>query len=200
VSGWFSSFHGHSENLNDYLLLVSFSSLLFILFFRPTIHPSVRIPHAIPLPLSARRFSRIRLVPQPPTSHPPLNELGFDPLINPPSLPTFLSLLSAHPRSPIKSLLLDQSFAAGVGNWVADEVLYHARVHPARVVDSLSEEEAENVWRALKKVVEVACEVEADSERFPSGGFVRRLELPGAARREKLIRSRGGVSRLVVHP
>lgn len=78
-------------------------------------------------------------------------------------------------------------------------MLYHARVHPARVVASLSEEEAESVWRELKKVVEVACEVEADSERFPSGGVARRLA-SRTARREKLIRPRRGVSRLVVHP
>jgi len=29
-------------------------------------------------------------------------------------------------RSYVKSVLLDQKVAAGVGNWIADEVLYHS--------------------------------------------------------------------------
>jgi len=33
----------------------------------------------------------------------------------------------------------------GVGNWIADEVLYQARVHPARLANSLSREESDAV-------------------------------------------------------
>ena len=38
----------------------------------------------------------------------------------------------------LKGLLLDQSFAAGVGNWMADEILYHARLDPRRPASSLT--------------------------------------------------------------
>jgi len=34
-----------------------------------------------------------------------------------------------------------QSFSAGVGNWVADEILYQARIHPEQTAHSLSEEQ-----------------------------------------------------------
>ena len=34
--------------------------------------------------------------------------------------------------APLKAVLLDQAFAAGVGNWIADEVLYQARLDPRR--------------------------------------------------------------------
>lgn len=34
-----------------------------------------------------------------------------------------------------------QSFSAGVGNWVADEILYQARIHPEQKANSLSEQQ-----------------------------------------------------------
>ena len=40
-------------------------------------------------------------------------------------------------RRKLKSLLLDQSFIAGVGNIYADEALWRARLHPLRTADSL---------------------------------------------------------------
>lgn len=36
-----------------------------------------------------------------------------------------------------------QSFLAGVGNWVADEVLYQARIHPEQRADALTEEQVQ---------------------------------------------------------
>ncbi|OBZ78938.1 Formamidopyrimidine-DNA glycosylase [Grifola frondosa] len=78
--------------------------------------------------LDARRLGRIRLCTSPLTE-PPISTLGFDPILSMPDLEYFKK--GVRKRScPIKALLLDQSFSAGVGNWVADEILYHARVHP----------------------------------------------------------------------
>ena len=48
-------------------------------------------------------------------------------------------------RAQIKSLVLDQSVVAGVGNIYADEALFEARIHPRRKANSLSMEE----WDAL---------------------------------------------------
>jgi formamidopyrimidine-DNA glycosylase len=67
----------------------------------------------------------------------------------------------------VKALLLDQSFAAGVGNWIADEVLYQARIAPRRRARSLSREEARRLRAALASVVTTAVAVGADSDRFP---------------------------------
>lgn len=48
-----------------------------------------------------------------------------------PSLEDFTQVLARFQKRGstmrIKALLLDQAFAAGVGNWVADEILYQAR-------------------------------------------------------------------------
>ena len=34
-----------------------------------------------------------------------------------------------------------QSFSAGVGNWVADEILHQARIHPEQKANSLGEDQ-----------------------------------------------------------
>jgi len=46
---------------------------------------------------------------------------------------------------PIKTLLLDQAFIAGLGNIYVDETLHAARVHPARPAKSLSAEERSRI-------------------------------------------------------
>ncbi len=67
-----------------------------------------------------RRFARIRLIDDPP-NEPPLNELGFDPILDMPKLDKFIELVSEK-KGNVKGILLDQSFIAGIGNWIADEV------------------------------------------------------------------------------
>eukprot|EP00960_Hanusia_phi_P017236 507207-Hanusia_phi.AAC.2 len=51
---------------------------------------------------------------------PPPPPSPFAPRPRPSSSPT----RPPHPPVPVKGALLDQSFCAGVGNWIADEVLY----------------------------------------------------------------------------
>ena len=85
-----------------------------------------------------RRFGRIRLRDDP-RNEPPIAGLGFDPLLEMPTPARFRALASGR-RVTVKGLLLDQGFAAGVGNWIADEILYQARIAPVRRVDSLDED------------------------------------------------------------
>ncbi len=42
-----------------------------------------------------------------------------------------IRILDRHSRSAIKPLLLEQEFFPGVGNWMADEILWRTRRHPA---------------------------------------------------------------------
>ena len=112
-----------------------------------------------------RRLGRIRLRADPP-AEPPISELGFDALRSLPPPARFAALL-AERSAPIKALLLDQSFAAGVGNWIADEVLYQARIAPQRPADSLSAEQTRRLRTALRTVVGLAVTARADSDRFP---------------------------------
>ena len=55
----------------------------------------------------------------------------------------------------LKSLLLDQSFIAGVGNIYADEALWLARLHPLRAADTLNRDEVARLHRSIRKVLSV---------------------------------------------
>ena len=55
--------------------------------------------------------------------------------------------------APIKALLYDQSFIAGIGNMYADEALFAARIHPLRPGGSLPQNEIERLHTAIKQVL-----------------------------------------------
>ncbi len=78
---------------------------------------------------------QVRFLEQP-ESVPPISLLGWDPILDMPTLPVFAEQLAARRRA-VKAALLDQSFSAGIGNWVADEVLYQARIHPEQPAHSI---------------------------------------------------------------
>ncbi|PKA59178.1 Formamidopyrimidine-DNA glycosylase [Apostasia shenzhenica] len=101
-----------------------------------------------------RRFARVRLLDNPELV-PPISELGPDALFEPLPVDKFVASLS-NKKIAIKALLLDQSFISGIGNWIADEVLY--------------------------QVIEKAVEVGADSSEYPSNWiFHSREKKPGMA-------------------
>lgn len=112
-----------------------------------------------------RRFGRIRLQ-HDPRAEPPIALLGPDPLHDPPTLAGLVTLLGRR-KAPLKAVLLDQASFAGVGNWVADEILYQARLSPLRKAASLTRAEVAALRRALLAVVRGAVAVGADSDRFP---------------------------------
>ena len=114
---------------------------------------------------NARRLGRIRLR-RDPMGSPPLSRLGFDPLLDPPTLDQLVRALGRRGAS-VKAALLDQSLLAGVGNWIADEVLYQSRIDPRRRARDLSRAEVKRLRRCLLAVVSEAVAVGADKDRFP---------------------------------
>lgn len=66
-------------------------------------------------------------------------------------------------RARIKSLLLDQSFLRGVGNIYADESLWRARIHPARLGASLKKEQAKALHRVLREILQKAIAMRGSS-------------------------------------
>lgn len=113
-----------------------------------------------------RRFGRI-LLRQKPLEQPPLSKLAPDPVADNIILPDFTSGLSAS-KLPVKALLLNQErVVCGVGNWMADEILYQAAVHPATLACDLSEKQAKAIFSSMLMVCKKACAVSADNLHFP---------------------------------
>jgi formamidopyrimidine-DNA glycosylase len=81
-----------------------------------------------------------------------VGRLGPEPLDDDFTPSDFVVLLSAR-RGKIKPLLLNQRFMAGIGNIYADEALFAARIHPQRKADTLTAEEIERLYHAIRQVL-----------------------------------------------
>ena len=57
------------------------------------------------------------------------------------------------PKSSIKAILLDQSIITGLGNIYTDEVLFEAGIRPTRKGKTITQKDAENLIKAIKKVL-----------------------------------------------
>ena len=59
-------------------------------------------------------------------------------------------------KGRIKSLLLDQTVIAGIGNIYADEMLFDARIHPETPASTLGKQAVERLFDAMKKILTLA--------------------------------------------
>jgi formamidopyrimidine-DNA glycosylase len=105
-----------------------------------------------------------------------LGRLGPDALTI--SRRAFLGRL-ARRRGGVKAALMDQSFVAGVGNLLADEVLWRARLHPRRPIESLGPDERAGLHRALHSALRPTVD-RYDDGRWPRTWLNHVRGLPGA--------------------
>jgi formamidopyrimidine-DNA glycosylase len=70
-------------------------------------------------------------------------------------------------RGSVKSALMDQRFLAGIGNIYSDEILFRARLHPACKCQSLDDRCLAALHRAIRHVLRIAIERQADPRRLP---------------------------------
>ncbi|KAJ3567107.1 hypothetical protein NPX13_g6887 [Xylaria arbuscula] len=119
----------------------------------------------------ARRFGRVRLVDCPGAeirSNSPLVENGPDPVVDREIFTEeYLSKKMKGRHVPIKALLLDQAMISGIGNWVGDEIMYQAGLHPEQYSDDFSDSEITKLYKAICYVCDTAVEKLGDSDQFP---------------------------------
>jgi formamidopyrimidine-DNA glycosylase len=94
-----------------------------------------------------RRLGRVRL-------NPPIEQLGPDAHLITPA--QFRAVLAAGATAPVKARIMDQRRIAGIGNLLADEILWRARIHPARAVGSLTTTEQSRLLRASRDAIRTA--------------------------------------------
>jgi formamidopyrimidine-DNA glycosylase len=100
-----------------------------------------------------RRFGRVRLTMDDAEAEQPHAELGPEPLEV--SCEEFILRLRAR-RARLKAVLLDQSFVRGLGNIYADESLFRAGLHPAKIAARVRPEQAERLHCAAQQVLREA--------------------------------------------
>ncbi|MEW6407213.1 MAG: bifunctional DNA-formamidopyrimidine glycosylase/DNA-(apurinic or apyrimidinic site) lyase [Patescibacteria group bacterium] len=75
----------------------------------------------------------------------------------------FKTLLLKKQKSPIKTLLMDQKFIAGVGNVYAQEACFYAKINPQRKVKTLDDREIGDLYDGLKKIMRRAIAMRGNS-------------------------------------
>jgi formamidopyrimidine-DNA glycosylase len=96
--------------------------------------------------IDPRRLGRVRL-------DPPVEALGPDAALITPA--QFRAAL-ARGTAPVKARLLDQDSIAGIGNLLADQILWLAKINPARPVNDLTGPDVERLLRATRRTITAA--------------------------------------------
>jgi formamidopyrimidine-DNA glycosylase len=96
-----------------------------------------------------RKFGRIWLAKNPQEI---LGGLGPEPLDRHLTAAQFHLMLKNRKRQ-LKPLLLDQTFIAGLGNIYTDEALFLARLHPLKIASSVTEEQSQELLKAIRTVL-----------------------------------------------
>lgn len=124
-----------------------------------------------------RKFGRVWLVDD---SDAVFGHLGLEPLSYEFTSYWLHEALHRHHR-PLKSLLLDQTFLAGLGNIYADEALHRSRLHPLRLSDTISKEEAQRLHAAIQQVLQegIAHNGASIDWAYRGGGFQNHLRVYG---------------------
>ena len=119
-----------------------------------------------------RTFGKLVLVPGHKwREHPRLSKLGPEPLEM-----KIAEVVPTFPKDsirPVKALLLDQEFLAGVGNIYADEALFLAGIHPRRKVKTLKPAEKTVLLKAVQSVLRKGIKYQGTTfsdYRKPDGG------------------------------
>lgn len=95
----------------------------------------------------SRRFGWMQIASEPATP------TGPDVLSPSFSATYFLKRLS-QTKKPIKAVLLDQAFLAGVGNIYANDALFTAGIHPTRLANELSDSEVRQLYQSVQDTIQ----------------------------------------------
>ncbi len=80
--------------------------------------------------------------------------------------------MARHPKSPIKTLLLDQRVFPGIGNWMADEICWRLPIDPATRTGELSESERVAIWKLTRQLSKQAMRVIGDEWKKPPNSWL----------------------------
>ena len=92
-----------------------------------------------------------------------LKDLGPEPLDKNFQFRIFNFQLNKRPRGKIKSVLMDQTLIAGIGNIYSDEILWRAGVHPVSHINKIPEKNFKEMFKAMKEVLKKGIDFGGDS-------------------------------------
>src|SRR5271166_5198013 len=98
--------------------------------------------------------------------------------------------------SPVKAALLDQTLFPGVGNWMADEIIWQIRVHPATHAGDLSASQQHDLWRTSRAICRTALRtIGVDWSEPPKNWLIhRRWQKGGRCPRDGTLLDHGTIA------
>ncbi len=115
-----------------------------------------------------RKFGVIQLVDSPEV-YQKANKLGTDLLKIQAS--EFIEAIKGR-KIAIKTALLDQKHFAGIGNWIADEMLFNAGIHPKKACNDLNDQQLKTLLKEGQAIVKAAIAKDTHYGDFPKDFFV----------------------------
>lgn len=145
-----------------------------------------------------RKFGWVRLIPTPEVMNLDFfKKVGPEPLSAEFTWQIMRQRMMRRKNSNIKSVLLDQTVLAGVGNIYADESLWGAKIHPAVLVKDLGDAQFNKLYDELVFVLKLAIEKGGSTDRNYVDAEGKRgsyLDFARVFRREKLPCPRCGAT------
>jgi formamidopyrimidine-DNA glycosylase len=111
-----------------------------------------------------RKFAKVTVVnTKELNSSPHLAHLGPEPLDTTFEYNNFKDRLYTKPKGKIKTVLMDQSVIAGIGNIYSDEMLWLSNIHPLSIVSKIPEKNTKQMFNAMKEVLNKGIDFGGDS-------------------------------------
>lgn len=111
-----------------------------------------------------RRFAKVTLIESKnPEESPHLKDLGPEPLAKQFTYNVFKEQINMRPNGRIKSVLMDQTLIAGIGNIYSDEALFRANIHPESRVAKIPGKNLKLLYPAIKEVLKKGLDFGGDS-------------------------------------
>jgi formamidopyrimidine-DNA glycosylase len=93
-------------------------------------------------------------------------DLGPDALNDVPDFKSFQEIFG-NARGMAKTVLMNQSNVAGIGNIYSDEILFQSGIHPEAEISKLDEKKLKKLYRVMKRVLSKAVEKNAEVNDLP---------------------------------
>ncbi len=112
----------------------------------------------------ARKFAKVTVAPTKEIDESiHLAGIGPEPLENGFTLTEFKGRLMRRPTGNIKTVLMDQTIIAGIGNIYSDEMLWLADIHPESRPAAVPADKLESLYKAMKEVLKKGIDFGGDS-------------------------------------
>lgn len=111
-----------------------------------------------------RKFAKVTIL-DTKTMHesPDLRELGPEPVDKNFTFEIFKKCLEKKPKGKIKTVLMDQSVMAGIGNIYSDEILWECSVHPESKPEKIPEITLKKMYTATRQLLSKGIDFGGDS-------------------------------------